>query len=72
MKKKRNLIALAMISNPLFRTKVSKTAEEKQIKKDVWSRDAKHKNKKTIDPSDGLFYCVKFFNLILNQDEIIW
>jgi len=43
MKKKRNLIALAMISNPLFRSKIGKTASEKEVKRDQWSRKAKYK-----------------------------
>ncbi len=34
MRKKRNLIALAMISNPLFRNKVEKSTFEKTVKQD--------------------------------------
>jgi stalled ribosome alternative rescue factor ArfA len=56
MKKKRNLIALAMISNPLFRSKVEKTTSEKQVKRDQWHRKAKHR-KRPSDTDGSLFYC---------------
>jgi stalled ribosome alternative rescue factor ArfA len=63
MRKKRNLIALAMISNPLFRNKVEKSTFEKTVKQDQWHRKAKHKKDRFL-PNDGLFSCLIFDSII--------
>lgn len=55
MRKKRNLIAKDLLTNPLYRMKVSKTVFEREKKLDKWDKKAKHKPSKN-DFLDGLFF----------------
>lgn len=41
--KNRNPEAMELARNPLFRTRVSKTVEERAKQNDPWERSAKHK-----------------------------
>jgi hypothetical protein len=50
--KPRNAYALALQTNKLFRTKFAPTPEEKEIKRDVWAKNTRHKGKKSDALSD--------------------
>lgn len=60
MKKRRNLIAKDLLTNPLYRMKVSKSTFEKVQKNDKWNRKAKNKPSKNNYILDGLFFNVYF------------
>ena len=45
---KRNPEARELLTNPLFRKRIERSASEKQARDDTWSRVCKHKRKQDI------------------------